>query len=71
MRDVREGVSLFLCAKPLQGNRIADVSVKHVERRVLPCGWTVERTTNDYGIDLYIRPTTPMARSRTAGSDFS
>lgn len=31
---------------------IADLSVNHVERFVLRCGWTVQRTTHDYGIDL-------------------
>lgn len=31
---------------------IADLSVNHVERLVLRCGWTVERTRFDYGIDL-------------------
>ena len=31
---------------------IADLSVNHVERFVLRCGWTVERTRHDYGIDL-------------------
>ena len=31
---------------------IADLSINHVERLVLRCGWTVERTRFDYGIDL-------------------
>jgi hypothetical protein len=31
---------------------IADLSVNHVERFVLRCGWTVQRTTHDYGVDL-------------------
>jgi hypothetical protein len=31
---------------------IADMSVNHVERFVLRCSWTVQRTTHDYGIDL-------------------
>jgi hypothetical protein len=31
---------------------IADLSVNHVERFVLRCGWTIQRTTHDYGIDL-------------------
>jgi hypothetical protein len=31
---------------------IADLSVNHVERFILRCGWTVERTRYDYGIDL-------------------
>jgi hypothetical protein len=33
---------------------IADLSVNHVERLVLRCGWTVERKRNDYGLDLYM-----------------
>src|SRR6516165_1361320 len=31
---------------------IADLSVNHVERFILRCGWTVERSRYDYGIDL-------------------
>jgi hypothetical protein len=31
---------------------IADMSVNHLERFVLRCGWTVQRMTHDYGIDL-------------------
>jgi hypothetical protein len=31
---------------------IADLSVNHVERLVLRCGWTIERTRYDYGIDM-------------------
>ncbi len=34
---------------------IADLSVNHVERFVLRCGWTVQRTTHDYGIDLLLK----------------
>jgi hypothetical protein len=33
---------------------IADLSVNHVERLVLRCGWTVERSWHDYGIDLFM-----------------
>src|SRR5437660_1542756 len=29
---------------------IADLSINHVERCVLRCGWTAERTRYDYGI---------------------
>jgi hypothetical protein len=31
---------------------IADLSVNHVERCVLRCGWTVQRFSPDYGLDL-------------------
>jgi hypothetical protein len=31
---------------------IADLSVNHVERFILRCGWTVERKRYDYGLDL-------------------
>lgn len=34
---------------------IADLSVNHVERFVLRCGWTVQRTAQDYGIDLFMK----------------
>ena len=34
---------------------IADLSVNHVERFILRCGWTVERSRFDYGIDLYMQ----------------
>src|SRR5688572_11989779 len=33
---------------------IADLSINHLERFVLRCGWTVQRTTHDYGIDLFM-----------------
>ena len=44
--------------KPSVGKRlpprhiIADLSVNHVERHVLKCGFVVERPVHDYGIDL-------------------
>src|SRR2546427_11204352 len=34
---------------------IADLAINYVERIVLRCGWTVERTRHDYGIDLMMR----------------
>src|SRR5438128_1911944 len=34
---------------------IADMSVNHVERLVLRCGWTAERSRYDYGIDLFVK----------------
>lgn len=33
---------------------IADLSVNFVERAVLQCGYSAERISQDYGIDLYI-----------------
>lgn len=33
---------------------IADLSVNHVERFVLRCGWVPRRMNPDYGIDLYM-----------------
>jgi hypothetical protein len=33
---------------------IADLSVNHVERRALLCGYVVERMAHDYGIDLEV-----------------
>jgi len=33
---------------------IADLSINHVEKRVLECGWTVQRFSPDYGLDLLI-----------------
>ena len=33
---------------------IADLSVNHVERSVLRCGYTAERTVYDYGTDLML-----------------
>ncbi len=33
---------------------IADLSVNHVERFILRCGWTCERKQYDYGLDLYM-----------------
>jgi hypothetical protein len=34
---------------------IADLSINHVERFVLRCGWTVHRMNPDYGIDLVMQ----------------
>lgn len=34
---------------------IADLSVNHVERFILRCGWIVQRIVPDYGLDLYMR----------------
>jgi hypothetical protein len=31
---------------------IADLSVNHVEKHVLQCGWIVQRFSPDYGLDL-------------------
>ena len=31
---------------------IADLSVNHVEKRILQCGWIVQRFSPDYGLDL-------------------
>lgn len=33
---------------------IADLSVNHVERLILRCGWVPRRMNPDYGIDLYM-----------------
>ena len=33
---------------------IADLSVNHVERQVMRCGWTAERMRHDYGVDLFV-----------------
>jgi len=33
---------------------IADLSANHVEKQVLLCGYTVERTVHDYGVDLLL-----------------
>jgi hypothetical protein len=38
---------------------IADLSVNHVERLALRCGWTVERVQHDYGLDLILRTYSP------------
>jgi hypothetical protein len=31
---------------------IADLSVNHVEKRILQCGWVMHRFNPDYGVDL-------------------
>jgi len=31
---------------------ISDLSINHVDKRVLECGWTVQRFNPDYGLDL-------------------
>lgn len=39
---------------------IADLSVNHVERHVLLCGYTAERITHDYGLDLILNTYTVL-----------
>jgi hypothetical protein len=34
---------------------IADLSVNYVERFVLRCGWTIQRSTPDYGVDFAMK----------------
>ncbi len=35
-----------------RGHVVADLSINHVERQVLLCGFSAERTQHDYGYDL-------------------
>lgn len=42
-----------------RGHIIADLSVNHVERHVLLCGYTVKRPTHDYGVDLEMQTFKP------------
>lgn len=49
----------WACMSPLRKRRtrqhvIADLSVNHVERLILRCGWAAQRMSPDYGIDLYM-----------------
>lgn len=44
-------------AKPTRKRRtrehvLEDLSINHVERQILLCGWLVERILHDYGLDL-------------------
>jgi hypothetical protein len=57
---VRPG-GLFVARRSYPGKKrrtrehvIADLSVNHVERQALLCGFTVERSVHDYGIDVSI-----------------
>lgn len=47
---------------------IADLGVNHVERFILRCGWTVERTRHDYGIDLMMRTYSETGEAETAAA---
>jgi hypothetical protein len=49
---------------------IADLSVNHVERFVLRCGWTAERTVHDYGIDLVMDTFNEVGESDTGRVSF-
>jgi hypothetical protein len=49
-----------------RGHVIADLSVNHVERRVLLCGFTVERVRHDYGIDLNLFTFSPRGEPESA-----
>ena len=44
---------------------IADLSVNHVERHALLCGFVVERQVHDYGIDLQLRTFTKTGELET------
>ena len=46
---------------------IADLSVNHVERVVLRCGWTVQRLNPDYGIDLVMTTYDASGQIRVQG----
>jgi hypothetical protein len=46
---------------------IADLSINHVEKRVLDCGWIVQRFNPDYGFDL--RMTTFNRRGEIENGD--
>jgi hypothetical protein len=46
---------------------IADLSINHVEKCVLQCGWTVQRFSPDYGLDL--RMTTFSQRGEIENGD--
>jgi len=57
---VAKAAPLFLLAHMSKSHRkrrtrahiIADLSINHVEKWVLQCGWTVQRFSPDYGLDL-------------------
>ena len=40
--------------KRTREHTIADLSVHHVEGHILRCGFTAERVSHDYGMDLYM-----------------
>lgn len=42
---------------------IADLSVNHVERQVLLCGYTLERIRYDYGLDLILSTFTSLGEA--------
>lgn len=45
---------IHLRKRRTRGHVIADLSVNHVERQALLCGYAVERLRMDYGIDLIV-----------------
>ncbi len=46
---------------------IADLSVNHVERFILRCGWVGRRMNPDYGIDLYMETYTDQGEIENEG----
>jgi hypothetical protein len=52
-RPVAKGASIPR-KRRTRAHVIADLSVNHVERHVLLCGFTVERRRHDYGFDLFM-----------------
>jgi hypothetical protein len=51
----RARVSSPLLKQRTRQHVIADLAANHVERVILECGHTVERTRHDYGIDMLVR----------------
>lgn len=49
---------------------IADLSVNHVERFILRCGWTVERVTHDYGLDQMMKTYSPHGEPESGHVSF-
>ncbi|MCI0381101.1 MAG: hypothetical protein L0215_26250 [Gemmataceae bacterium] len=45
---------------------LADLSVNHLEKYALRCGYAVERISNDYGLDLAIFTFDEFAREKAA-----
>lgn len=46
---------------------IADLSVNHVERHILRCGWVPRRMNPDYGIDLFLETYSPQGDLENGG----
>jgi hypothetical protein len=54
LKEERDAMPTTVRKRRTREHVIADLSINYVEKRVLQCGWTVQRINPDYGFDLFM-----------------